>query len=121
MRVRCNNRNFHEYKRYGGRGIKICEEWNDYFSFQKWAYVNGYKDDLTIDRIDNDGDYSPDNCRWITIEEQQQNRCTSHMITFNGKTQNLTQWAKEYSITRDCLKQRIKRGWPIERALGVVI
>lgn len=121
MRVRCNNPNMKEYHRYGGRGIKVCNEWNDYFIFQKWAYLNGYNDTLTIDRIDNDKGYFPDNCRWITIEEQQQNRSSCRMITFNGKTQNVTQWANEYNMPMWRLKKRLNLGWPIDKALRVVM
>ena len=117
MRTRCNNPNFKEYDRYGGRGIKVCQEWDDYFAFREWALQHGYADTLTIDRIDNDGDYYPTNCRWITIAEQQQNRCTCHMITFDGQTKNLTEWAKEYGIARKTIRARLNKGWPVERAL----
>lgn len=122
MRTRCNNPNTHEYHRYGGRGIKVCREWDDYFSFRDWAYQNGYNDTLTIDRIDNNGNYCPENCKWSTLAEQQQNRCTSHMVTYNGKTQNLTLWSKEYGVARKTIRARLKKGWPVEQALkGVII
>ena len=121
MRSRCHNPNATEYDRYGGRGIDICEEWDDYFVFREWSLTHGYADNLTIDRIDNDKGYSPDNCRWITIKEQQQTRSSCHLITFNGKTQNITQWAKEFNMSRDKLKRRLELGWPIERALTGVI
>lgn len=75
MKTRCNNPNTKRYRDYGGRGIKICEEWEESFAaFRKWALENGYEDDLTIDRRDNDRGYYPENCRWITIKEQQSNR-----------------------------------------------
>lgn len=75
MRRRCNNPNTHGYKYYGGRGIKVCEVWNNSFtSFFEWAINNGYADNLTIDRINVDGNYEPTNCRWITIQEQQKNK-----------------------------------------------
>ena len=121
MRVRCNNCNFIEYDRYGGRGIKICAEWSNYDAFRYWALENGYEDHLTIDRIDNDGDYCPENCRWITIAEQQQTKSSCHFITYNGKTQNLTQWAREYGMPRERLRRRLQLGWPIERALKEVV
>lgn len=74
MKTRCSNPNRKEYKNYGGRGIKVCKKWLTYKNFYNWAIRNGYKDNLTIDRIDNDGNYEPKNCRWITIQEQQKNK-----------------------------------------------
>ena len=75
MKQRCNNPNRHNYDNYGGRGIKVCDEWkNDFQAFYDWAMANGYHDDLTIDRIDNDGNYEPNNCQWITLEENARKR-----------------------------------------------
>lgn len=74
MRVRCNDPNYHNYKYYGERGIFVCEEWSDYLVFKEWAIVNGYRDDLTIDRIDVNDGYYPENCRWVTMLDQQQNK-----------------------------------------------
>lgn len=121
MRTRCNNPHVKEYYRYGGRGIKVCDEWNNYYVFRDWAYQNGYTEELTIDRIDNNKGYSPDNCKWSTIVEQQQNRCSCHMVTYDGKTQNLTLWAKEYGISRKTIRRRLENGWPVEQALKGVI
>lgn len=73
MRNRCNNPNNHNYDCYGGRGISVCERWSNYLNFKEWALKNGYKEDLTIDRIDVDGNYEPDNCRWVTRKEQMSN------------------------------------------------
>lgn len=74
MKYRCNNPNDKHFHRYGGRGIKVCDEWNDFIPFYKWATNHGYKEGLTIDRINNDGNYEPSNCRWVTIQEQQRNK-----------------------------------------------
>ena len=117
MRCRCNNPNFKEYYRYGGRGIKVCKEWGNYNLFRNWATEHGYEDSLTIDRINNNGDYSPDNCRWITISEQQQTRSNCRMLYYQGRVQNMSQWAKEYGLKKHTLKARLNRGWTIERAL----
>ncbi len=74
MKSRCNNKNVHAYKWYGGRGIKVCDEWRVFKVFEAWAYANGYQKGLTIDRIDNDGNYEPSNCRWITQSENSKSR-----------------------------------------------
>ena len=109
-----NNR----YNSYGGRGIKICDAWlNDIDSFRIWAINNGYKDGLSIERIDVNKDYSPENCKWIPPIEQHNNTQRSVFITFNGKTQTLTQWANELNIKKSTLHNRIRvHGWSIERA-----
>lgn len=94
MRDRCFCKTATEYPRYGARGISICEEWSDFLKFRDWALANGYQDDLSIDRIDNDGDYCPSNCRWATPSEQACNRRTARMIEYNGKSDNLKHWAE---------------------------
>ena len=118
MQSRCYNPNDKLYKDWGGRGIKICNEWVENIdSFVSWAISNGYQKGLTIDRIDNNGDYFPDNCRWVTLAENNQNRRSSIFYTYNGKTQNLQQWCNEYGISRSMVNKRLKMGWDFEKAL----
>jgi len=115
---RCCRLKDKSYKHYGGRGIQMCDEWrNDFVAFRDWAYLNGYQDGLEIDRIDNDSDYCPENCQWVTEKTQANNRRNNHPITFNGKTQNIVQWTEELGIGRSIIKNRIRLGWSIEDAL----
>lgn len=117
MKDRCSNPNAVSYKNYGARGIKVCVEWNDYTNFREWALANGYEDGLTIDRIDVDGDYEPDNCRFATMKEQNNNRRTTNLHTYKGKTQSEMQWAEEYGLSYGTLKTRLENGWDFEKAL----
>ncbi len=116
MVQRCNDPKSKYYKNYGARGISVCKEWLKLEPFYNWALLNGYKPNLTIDRKDNNDDYCPDNCRWITHEEQQRNKRSNHIIEFRGKKQILTQWAQEIGISPNTLISRLKH-WSIERAL----
>lgn len=119
MKDRCCNKSNNQYKNYGERGITICEEWRkDFLSFYSWSMNNGYADNLTIDRIDNNKGYSPDNCRWSTMKEQQNNRRNNHKLTYNGKTQTLSEWADEIGVKQNTLLYRFKRGWTVDRALS---
>lgn len=119
MRARCYNPNNDDYKHYGGRGIKICKEWEDYATFEAWAIKSGYKAGLTIERVDVNGDYCPDNCKWITQSEQTRNKRTTVYLTAFGKTKSLLDWAEEYGKSPDVLRTRIKRGWPAEEAISL--
>lgn len=120
MKGRCYNRNNINYKRYGGRGITVCDEWRYSFeSFLAWSVSTGYVDGLTLDRIDNNGIYSPDNCRWVTTAVQNNNRNVSINITYNGKTQNLSEWCKELHLPYLRVWQRItKYGFTFEEAIS---
>jgi hypothetical protein len=118
MKYRCYSKNAINYERYGGRGIKVCQEWQDDFkNFYDWAIDNGYNDTLSIDRIDNNEDYKPSNCRWLTNKEQAQNRRSNFNITLDNKTQCLTKWAEEYNIDGSAVRDRIARGWSFEKAI----
>ena len=89
----------------------------DFMSFYNWAYENGYEDNLTIERIDNDKNYCPENCCWISKSEQSKNRSTNHYITFNNETKTLTDWSRETGINRTTIYSRLRKGWSIERTL----
>jgi hypothetical protein len=119
MKYRCCNPSRKEYKRYGGRGIKVCDEWMEFKSFMEWSIANGYSDDLTLDRIDNDGDYAPSNCRWVSRQVQAFNKSTNRYITHNGQTKTITQWASDSNIPYYVLKKRIDvLHWDFERAIS---
>lgn len=118
MKRRCENPNDPNYRNYGGKGIAVCEEWKDPLVFGKWASESGYEVGLTIDRIDNDGNYCPENCRWATHKEQANNRSTCVYYEFDGESHTLAEWAEIAGINRFTLWSRVnKQGWSIERAL----
>lgn len=119
MKDRCYNRMNRVYCHYGGRGITICEEWlKDFSRFKNWALQSGYNDKLTIDRIDVNGPYSPENCRWVTMKVQQNNKRNGRTITFQGETHTVSEWADITGIPYYTLHSRIaKLNWPVERAL----
>ena len=119
MKTRCNNPCEHDKKYYKKKGIKVAPEWEDSFDcFAEWAVSNGYSVGLTIDRIDGNKGYSPDNCRWITLAEQQRNKSNNRFYTYNGKTQVLSVWAKEYGIDFKTLSDRLSKfNFTFEEAL----
>lgn len=117
MKKRCELTTYFQYKRYGGRGIELCLDWHDFQSFKKWATDNGYKEGLSIDRIDNDGNYEPKNCRWITLQEQNYNKSTSRYLTLDGKTKTVAEWSKEVGLSSGCIRYRLGAGWSTESAL----
>lgn len=119
MRFRCNKEYNTHYDLYGGRGIKVCQEWdnlNDGFqNFEKWAKQSGYSDDLTIDRINNDGNYEPDNCRWVNMVVQSRNKRNSRIVTFNGETLHIKDMAEKHNIPANVAENRYQKGWSIEK------
>ena len=122
MTQRVTNRKNCNYSNYGGRGISICNEWLKYENFRDWSLKNGYSDKLTIDRIDNNGDYTPGNCRWITQKEQSNNKRNNRYIEYNGEVKTLSQWADMYNICRMLLRQRLNKcKWSMEKALNTPV
>ena len=119
MKRRCEDSRHSTYANYGARGIKVCSDWTKSFdSFRQWALENGYSQQLSIDRINNDGDYTPDNCRWATAVIQGNNKRNNHLVTAFGETHTLTEWEHISGIGRSTILSRInKHGWPVERAL----
>jgi len=131
MKKRCLKAYCKDFKNYGGRGITVCAEWADtenirvdgkycskgWIHFKEWALANGYADNLTLDRIDTNKDYSPNNCRWVSSKVQNNNRRNNFLITYNGVTKTLQQWADDLKIHKNTLRNRLLRGWSVERAL----
>lgn len=119
MKVRCNNPKAQNYKRYGGRGIRICDEWkNSFAAFRDWALSSGYKEGLTLDRIDVNGNYCPENCRWITNKEQQRNRRNNLIIEMDGQKMTLPEWCDSLGVPYDLAYSRIHTyHWDPKRAL----
>lgn len=121
MRQRCYNPNRNDYKHYGGRGINICSAWGEYAKFKKWALENGYTSELTLERINNNGDYSPENCRWIPFPEQRANTSQTRIITINNESKPLKYWCEDYGISYHAVCQRIHRGMDEISALLIPI
>lgn len=124
IKTRCYNPKRQGFYLYGGRGIKMCPEWEkDFLSFRKWALNNGYNEnakrgEYTIDRIDVNGDYSPENCRFISIKEQMNNRRKTTFITYKGQTKPMSEWCKEYGIKINTAHKRIKMGWDLDKVFN---
>ena len=118
IKTRCFNTNDLHYKRWGALGITMCDEWkNNFQAFYNWAMSNGYADDLTIDRIDNYGNYEPSNCRWVTVKEQNQNKKNVVLLTYNGLTLSCREWAKMLGIGKNTVRERYNKGWTVEECL----
>lgn len=120
MKRRCYTPSIKSYKDYGGRGITVCNEWKESFeSFMKWALNNGYADNLTIERKDTNGNYCPENCEWIPLNQQQKNRRNCRLINYNGQTMTLTEWCKKLNLPFNRIHYRLySLGWSFERAIS---
>ena len=118
MKTRCTNPNSDDFYNYGGRGITVCSEWmHDFESFYNWSINHGYSNELSLDRIDGDKGYSPDNCRWVDNKTQAKNRRTSIFITFNGMTHSIPEWEKITGIKSATIRKRLRSGWDIDKTL----
>ena len=118
MKTRCNNPQNKRYTDYGARGIRVCNEWNSNFdSFYNWSMSSGYSDSLTIDRINVNGNYEPDNCRWITKAEQNSNKRNTVFITYNGITETMAWWANKLNLYKATISKRHRKGWSDEECL----
>lgn len=122
MKKSCYNKNDSSYKHYGGRGIKICDEWiekeNGFINFYNWAMNNGYKENLSIDRINVNGNYEPSNCRWATAIQQANNRTNNHYIIYNKEKHTMTEWGRILNISYATLKTRARKNLPDELLLS---
>lgn len=118
MKARCVDANSNKYSAYGGRGITVCDEWlNDFKSFYDWAMSNGYRDSLSIDRIDNNGNYCQENCRWATPKEQANNTRKNRLLMFDGVSRKVSEWADITGLSKRLIYQRLNRGWSAEKTL----
>lgn len=119
IKGRCFNKNNDAYVNYGARGIKVCDEWTEsYDIFKDWALNNGYSDSLTIDRIDVNGDYTPLNCRWITMKKQCNNKRTNTFIEHNGESHTISEWSEITGIKAATIAYRLRHNWSIDKALS---
>jgi hypothetical protein len=116
MKQRCNYEKHINFKNYGGRGISLCRDWSDFITFRDWALSNGYLDNLTIERLDVNGNYEPDNCTWATMKEQQNNKRSNTLITYNVETKTLQEWAETLGIGKTTLRYRLNvANWDVEK------
>lgn len=120
MKMRCLNPNEPSYVNYGARGITLCDEWMQFKPFAEWALKNGYRDDLEIDRIDNDRGYCPENCRWVSRQQNQLNKRNNRLLTIQGTTRPLTEWSRISGISIHTILSRIRYGWNYDDLLSPV-
>ena len=117
MLHRCYKETDEHYDYYGGRGIKVCDDWHNFETFQEWALANGYADNLTIDRLDGNKDYCPENCSWATMTVQNNHKSDTKWLTYKGKTQSLSDWCRELGLDYFRIKARLNSlGWSVEDA-----
>ena len=122
MKLRCYSKTNNAYKHYGGRGITVCQEWlDDFMNFYNWAMENGYSDNLSIDRINNNGNYEPGNCRWATAKEQANNTRATIFLTYKGETKPASEWATIIGISQDTITARKRSGLSDEECLTKTI
>ena len=117
IKSRCDNKNTQQYKNYGGRGIKYCTEWKDFEKFYEWAKNNGYAENLTIDRINVNGNYEPENCRWILEKYQHRNTRTNKMLEYKGERHCASEWAEKLDLNYNTLLTHLRGGWGVKEAL----
>lgn len=118
MKARCYNENHKSYKSYGGRGIAICNEWiQDVTRFREWALTNGYDDSLSIDRINNNGNYEPSNCRWVSKKVQNNNRQNNTYLEFEGERKTIAEWSVATGLSASVISDRLSLKWSVEKAL----
>lgn len=115
MHNRCYNHNHDRFKWYGGKGISICDEWHEFISFRAWALSNGYTDELTIDRIDADRNYCPDNCKWVDMKVQANNRSNNRILQYRDKQYTATQLAEAHGLSPHTVFNRLKLGWDVDQ------
>lgn len=120
MRERCSRLKHPHYKDYGGRGISICDEWNEFNAFHDWAAQSGYRDNLTIDRIDVNGNYEPSNCRWVTISEQMRNKRTNHMVWIDDTLLTLSECSRNYGVPKSTIRWREEHNRDIITGIPIV-
>lgn len=122
MKQRCININCNDYKDYGDRGVSVCDEWmQDFESFYIWSMSNGYKENLSIDRKDVNGNYEPNNCRWVSQKTQARNKRNNHFINYNGESKTLSEWSEILGMDSGTLRMRLKNGWETSKAFNTPV
>lgn len=117
MHARCEYEKHPYFADYGDRGISVCKEWSEYVPFRDWAIANGYSDKLTLDRKNTNQNYTPENCRWATMKEQQNNKRTNRIVCLNGIKHTISEWSDILGINKTTIRERLNRGWSDEQAL----